>query len=205
VPSTPDSRPSAGEQRPRPVLAGESELERLLARRGGRTVALGLALLLAEPAYALLDLGQRLGGAVVLGVEVDLAAVEPGDLGLERGELALGAGRAGPGVGECRRQPVALSLAGLDPAAARGDLAGQASETLAPVGRGAGRRREPALLAPSAASTACRAATASASRARSRSTPAAMSASSARTPAASRSSSSGSRRSADARPRPRRR
>ena len=61
-------------------------------------VAVGLLGLLAGLGEPLLDVVERGDGGLVLGVEALLAGVEPGDLGLEGGEVALGPLGAGEGV-----------------------------------------------------------------------------------------------------------
>ena len=86
-------------------------------------------------------------GALVLGVEALLAGVEPGDLGLQGGEVALGPRRPGPRPprGPARSRPISSSAA-----AARRlqgvDLAVQPGQALAAVGGGAGEPGDPALL-----------------------------------------------------------
>ena len=106
-------RVGGGEQRAGAVLAVQAELERLLA--GGQTGALALGALrlltgLGEP---LLDVAERGGRALVLGVEPLLARVEPGDPGLQGGEVALGALSArATASSRARGQPADLLVGG---------------------------------------------------------------------------------------------
>ena len=83
----------------------------------------------------------------MLGVEVDLALVEAGDLALQRGELLLGRARPGrgPRPAASLSRPISASP-GLQPGARGADLAGQPGQPLAPVGRGPLARGDPPLL-----------------------------------------------------------
>ncbi len=135
------AQPAAGgEQRAGAVGAGQAHLQRLLAGAPGGAVAVGGALGLGEP----VDLGgggeRGLLGGGVLGVQALLALLDAGDLLLERGELLLREPAAVGGLGERALQPADLGLAGLDPAAARGDLPGEPGQALPPVGGGAQQR-----------------------------------------------------------------
>ena len=88
-----------GEQRAGAVLAVEADLERVAAGDEAGALAVGLLGVLAGPGELLVDLVEGGHGVLVLGVEALLAGVEPGDPGLERGEVALrplGAGRRRP-------------------------------------------------------------------------------------------------------------
>ncbi len=78
-------------------------------------LALGLLLLGAQPLDERLGRGERGRRLLVLGVEPDLALVEPGDLGLEGVEV--GGGRVGPrpGLGDLRLEPLELGAARLEP------------------------------------------------------------------------------------------
>lgn len=91
---------------------------------------------------------QLLGGLLVLGVETLLALLDPGDLGLQRRELGLGAFAAPLRVGEGAGEPFQLRLGGLDPAGAGGDLAAEAGQSLPAVGGGAQGGRDPLILGP---------------------------------------------------------
>ena len=67
------------------------------AARAG-ALALGLLGLLAGLGEPLVDVVEGGDGGLVLGVEALLAGVEPGDLGLEGGEVALRPLGAGHGL-----------------------------------------------------------------------------------------------------------
>ena len=135
-----------GEQRAGAVLAVEAERERLGAGLEAGAVAVGLGGLLARLGQALgqvVEHGQR---GLVLGVEALLAGVEPGDPGLEGGEVVLGAVGAGDGRRAGRLEPSDLLL-GRGGARLDGvDLAGEPGQALAAVGGGAQQARDAAVL-----------------------------------------------------------
>ncbi len=79
------------EQRSGAVLAGQPEPERLHAGRERGPVSLGGPLLLAKRGDLGLRSGEVGGRLLVVGIEVDLPAVQTGDLALEGGEVGLGA------------------------------------------------------------------------------------------------------------------
>ena len=130
----------------------------------------------------------------MLGVEALLAGVQPGDLGLQGGEVALGALGADDGLLAGVAEPADL-VVGRGGARAQGvDLAVQAGEPLAAVGGGADQARPPgAPPRPAASSAVRRPVTASSSAVRWVSTSAPMACSCSRTRPASASSVSGSR------------
>ena len=97
-PSRPGDRVAGGEQRAGAVLAVQPDLEGLLAGGEAGALALGGLRLLAGLGQPVLEVAEGGGGALVLGVEPLLAGVEPGDPGLERGEVALRAVGAGRGL-----------------------------------------------------------------------------------------------------------
>ncbi len=128
------------------VLAGQAQLEGVLAGDQGGALLLGGPLLLAQLADLGVGRGQPERGLLVVGVEVLLAGVQPGDLVLDAAELGLGPGCALARLRQGRAEPAHLGLAGLDPAAPRRDLAGQPGQPLAAVGGRAGGSGHPALL-----------------------------------------------------------
>ena len=71
-------------------------------------VALGLLHLLAGLGQPLVEVVELGAGPLVLGVETLLARVEPGDPGLQRGEVALGPGGPRLGLLARLRQPADL-------------------------------------------------------------------------------------------------
>ena len=82
----------------------------------------------------------------MLGVEALLPGVEPGDAGLQRGEVLLGALGTGDGGGAGLGEATDLLLGGRGPAAQPVDLAVQAGQPLPPVGRSALEAGDEALL-----------------------------------------------------------
>ena len=72
-----------GEQRAGAVLAGQAELEGVLAGGERGAVAVGALGLVAGLGQPVLEVGEDGRGGLVLGVEALLAGVEPGDPGLE--------------------------------------------------------------------------------------------------------------------------
>ena len=88
------------------------------------------------------------GGGLVLGVEALLALLHPGDLGLQRRELDLGALAALLRVGEGAGEPLQLGLGGLDAAGAGRDLPAQAGQALPAVRGRAQGRGDPLVLLP---------------------------------------------------------
>ena len=123
-----------GEQRAGAVLAVEADLERVAARDEAGALALGLLRVLAGPGELLVDLVEGGHGVLVLGVETLLAGVEPGDPGLERGEVALRPLGAGHGFLAGVGEPLDLGVRRLRAGRQGVDLAGEAREALAPVG-----------------------------------------------------------------------
>ena len=134
------------EQRGGAVLAAQAQLQGLHPGGGGLPVALGGPLLLAQ----LLELGFQPvevgGGLLVARVEVLLARLLGGDRRLQRGELALGLGGAGPSGLDGVAHPAELALGGLDPGRLGRHLPGQPGQALAAVGDRAGDPREALLL-----------------------------------------------------------
>ena len=100
------------EQRAGAVLAVEAHLQGVLAGGEGGPVAVGLLGLLAGLGEPLLDVVERGDGGLVLGVEALLAGVEPGDPGLQGGEVALGALGPGEDVLAGLAEPADLVLGG---------------------------------------------------------------------------------------------
>ena len=139
-------RVGGGQQRTGAVLAGQPELERLLAGAERRSVAIGLLGLLAGLREPLVDVLERGDGGLVLGVETLLAGVEAGDPGLEGGEVVVGALGAGEGVGAGGLEPALLLLGRGRAGAQRVDLTVQAGEPLPAVGGRAEQPGDPALL-----------------------------------------------------------
>ena len=138
--------PGGGEQRTGAVLAGQAELEGVLAGGERGPVAVGALGLLAGLGQPVLEVGERRGGGLVLRVETLLAGVEPGDPGLQGGEVVLRAG--GPGERLLAGLLEAADLVGGRGGARAGgvDLAVQPGQPLAPVGGGALEPGDPALL-----------------------------------------------------------
>ncbi len=134
------------EQRGGAVLAAQAQLQGLHPGGGGLPVALGDPLLLAQ----LLELGFQPvevgGGLLVARVEVLLARLLGGDRRLQRGELALGLGGAGPSGLDGVAHPAELALGGLDPGRLGRHLPGQPGQALAAVGDRARDPREALLL-----------------------------------------------------------
>ena len=87
-----------GEQRTCAVLAVEPDLEGVAPRGEPGALAVGLLGVLAGTGQLLVDLVEDGDGLLVLGVEALLPRVEPGDAGLEGGEVTLGALGAGRGL-----------------------------------------------------------------------------------------------------------
>ena len=139
-------RVGGGEQGTGAVLAGETQLERLLAGAECRPVAIGLLGFLPSLGEPLVDVLQSSDGGFVLGVEALLAGVEAGDLGLEGGEVVVGALGAGEGFAPGRLEPALLLLRRGRPGAQRVDLTVQAGEALTAVGGRAEQTGDPALL-----------------------------------------------------------
>ena len=139
-------RVGRGEQGAGAVLAVEADLERVTAGDQPGPVAVGLLGVLAGAGQLLLDLVEGGDGLLVLGVEALLAGVEPGDLGLERGEVALGALGAGGGVLAGVGQALDLRVGGLGARLQRVDLAGEPGQALAAVGGGALEAGDPLVL-----------------------------------------------------------
>ena len=135
-----------GEQRAGAVLAGEAELEGVLAGGQRGAVAVGAQRLVADLGQPVLEVAEDRGRRLVLGVEALLAGVQPGDAGLEGGEVVLGA--AGPGEGLLAGLLEAADLVGGGGRARPGgvDLAVQPGEALAAVGGGTLEAGDPALL-----------------------------------------------------------
>ena len=102
--------------------------------------------LVAGLGQPLLDVVERADGGLVLGVEALLAGVEPGDPGLEGGEVALGALGAGHGLLAGQAEPADLVVGGGGPGLERVDLTVQPGQALATVGGGALQPGDPALL-----------------------------------------------------------
>ena len=75
-------------------------------------LAVGLGGLLAGLGQPLVEVVEDADGGLVLGVEALLAGVEPGDPGLEGGEVALGALEPGLGLGPGLAQPADLVVGG---------------------------------------------------------------------------------------------
>ena len=135
-----------GEQGAGAVLAVEADLEGVLARGQAGAVALGpLGLLagLGQPLVEVVEVGDR---RLVLGVQPLLAGVEPGDPGLQGGEVVLGAAGPGQGVLAGLGEPADLVVGGGGARAQRVDLAVQPGQALAAVGGGAVQPGDPALL-----------------------------------------------------------
>ncbi len=80
---------AGGEQRADPVLAVQPDLQGLLAGGEAGALTLGGLRLLAGLGEPVLEVRQRGRGALVLRVEPLLAGVQPGDPGLQGGEVAL--------------------------------------------------------------------------------------------------------------------
>ena len=137
---------AGGEHGAGAVLAGQAELEGVLAGDQGGPLLLRGPFLVPQRGDPVVRGGQPEGGLLVVGVEVLLAGVQPGDLGLDAGELRLRAGGPLAGLLQRRGQPADLGLAGLDLAAPRGDLPGQPGQSLAPVGGRPRRGGHPLLL-----------------------------------------------------------
>ncbi|CAM5715782.1 hypothetical protein SBADM41S_08833 [Streptomyces badius] len=145
-PEEPGQPVPGAEQRTRAVLAAEPEGQCLVPGRYRRPPALGGRGLVAGRAVGGLGLGQGPLGLLVAGGQFLVDAVQSFDLGLELLVLLLGGDRALLGLVTGGRQPVDLGLGRTGPAAGRVDLAVQPGEPFAPVGDGAGRVLEPALL-----------------------------------------------------------
>ncbi|CAM5707713.1 hypothetical protein SBADM41S_07365 [Streptomyces badius] len=145
-PEEPGQPVPGAEQRTRAVLAAEPEGQCLVPGRYRRPPALGGRGLVAGRAVGGLGLGQGPLGLLVAGGQFLVDAVQSFDLGLELLVLLLGGDRALLGLVTGGRQPVDLGLGRTGPAAGRVDLAVQPGEPFAPVGDGAGRVLQPALL-----------------------------------------------------------
>src|SRR5262249_49801881 len=107
---------------------------------------LGLGELGPGGGEALLGSGEGRRGDVVRGVEVQLALVEAGDLGLEADERLLGLLRAGPRLLERPLEAVDLRRPGLDPSAGGLLLAGQPGQALPTVRLRTAQRGDAVLL-----------------------------------------------------------
>lgn len=134
------------QERPRAVLAAQTEGEGLVAGLGGGAPAFGRRGRLTGGAQRGLRLGQRPLGSLVPLRQFRVARVQAVDLGLQllvlllRGERPLL--RLVPGDGE----PVDLGLGGGSPRTGCVDLAVEAGQALTAVGDGAGHVLEAALL-----------------------------------------------------------
>ena len=135
-----------GEQCPGPVLAGQAQLQRVLA--GGEAVPLPVGLLgpITDLGQALLDLVEGGGGLLVLGVETFLPGVEPGDLRLQGREGQLRLLGTGEGFFARLAQPLDLLVGAGRARLQRVDLTVQAGQALAAVGRGPLEAGDAALL-----------------------------------------------------------
>ena len=112
-PSRPETGVGGGEQRAGAVLAVEARARgRPCGRPATAALALGLLGLLAGLGQPLVEVVERGGGGLVLGVEALLAGVEPGDPGLEGGEVALGPLGAGDGLLAGLAEPADLVVGG---------------------------------------------------------------------------------------------
>ncbi len=141
---------AGGEHGAGAVLAGQAELQRVLAGDQGGPLLLGGPLLVPQRCDLVVGGGQPEGGLLVVGVEVLLAGVQPGDLRLDAGELRLRAGGPLAGLLQRRGQPADLGLAGLDLAAPRGRPARPAGPDPRDGRRPPGPRRPPAAARPPA-------------------------------------------------------
>ena len=106
-------RVGGGEQRAGAVLAVEAQLEGVLAggqrrRARGRPGCASSRALASRSSRS----SRAADGGLVLGVEALLAGVEPGDPGLEGGEVALRALGAGQGLLAGLAQPADLVVGG---------------------------------------------------------------------------------------------
>ena len=145
-PSTPETRSVGVDQPGTGVLALEAEGERLAAGGQRRALPLGGGLARAQLLEGVVRLRQRGLGRLVLGVQADLAGLEAGDVHLDPLELLLGGLAALACLGDLHREPRDLRAAGVEPGAGRVDLAGQARQPLAPIGRGTLGLRDAPLL-----------------------------------------------------------
>ena len=135
-----------GEQCPGTVLAGQAQLQGVLAGGEAVPVAVGLLGPVADLGQPLLDLVEGGGGLLVLGVETLLAGVEAGDLRLQGGEGKLCLLGAGEGVLARLTQPLDLLVSAGRARLQRVDLSVQPGQALAPVGGGALQAGDAALL-----------------------------------------------------------
>ncbi len=145
-PEQPGDRVVRGQQRPGAVLAVEPQLQRLLAGREAGALTLGGLRLLAGLGEPLLEVGERRGGTLVLGVEALLPRVEPGDPRLQGCEVPGGPLGAGDRLLAGGGQPADLLVGGGGPALQRVHLAVQPGQALAPVGGRAQQPGDPAVL-----------------------------------------------------------
>src|SRR6185312_7606499 len=119
-------RVAGSEQRARPVLAGETEVERIAAGSERCALLLGLLRLGAQLRQLLVEVGQQGRRRLVLAVETALAGIEARDLRLERREVALRAGRPLKRLFAGLGEPFDLLVRSRGPGLDGVDLAGEA-------------------------------------------------------------------------------
>ena len=121
----------------RAVLAVQAELERVAAGNQGAALPLAVALGRLQ-GVNLREYGvQRGAGVLVVGVERFLAVLDPGHLGFQGGEFALGLPAALLPCLEGLTEPAEFRLRGLHPGARGAHLPGQFGQAFAAVGGGA--------------------------------------------------------------------
>ena len=107
-PISPDTVSVAASRAPAPSLRLSPSSSASCGAHEPGPVAIGLLGLLASLGQALVDVVEGRDGGFVLRVQALLAGVEPGDLGLERGEVLLGPVGAGERLLACRGEPADL-------------------------------------------------------------------------------------------------